>query len=285
MGRLAYVTVLTTSDYLEGVQVLNYSLRQAGAKYPLVVLCGEDLPRSVNDTLTASGIEVHPVASIPNPVPSKARQPHWAHWNTTYTKLRIFGLDFEKVIYVDADMLVCTNLDLLFSKPHLSAVNAGGQLPWLRDWIDLNSGLMVVEPSAPLLGEMLQKVGQLPVKDHGDQSFLHCYYPDWPKREDLHLDHKYNLFSVHLDDYSKLFGYRVIRRFPANDLELNDPMTVSVIHYIGLKKPWHADYPMRPWYRRLLQRGTAKPLLGHAATLWFQAREKMISECNGRLLT
>ena len=145
--------------------VLNYSLRQAGAKYPLVVLLVENLPRSVNDTLAASGIEVHPVASIPNPVPSKDRQPHW---NTTYTKLRIFGLDFEKVIYVDADMLVCTNLDLLFSKPHLSAVNAGGQLPRLQDWIDLNSGLMVVEPSAPLLVEMLQKVGQLPVKDHGD---------------------------------------------------------------------------------------------------------------------
>lgn len=282
MGRRAYVTVLTTPDYLEGVLVLNYSLRQVGAKYPLVVLCGEDLPRSVYDILTASGIEIHRVASILNPSPSKERQPHW---NTTYTKLRIFGLDFEKVIYVDADMLVCTNLDHLFSKPHLSAVNAGGQLPWLRDWIALNSGLMVVEPSVPLLGDMLQQVGQLPVKDHGDQSFLHCYYPDWPNREDLHLDHKYNLFSEHLDDYSKLFGYRVIRRFPAKDLELNDHMTVSVIHYIGLKKPWHADYPMRPWYRRLLQRGTAKPLLGHAATLWFQAREKMISECDGRLLT
>jgi len=40
-----------------------------------------------------------------------------------YTKLRVFELEeFDKVVYIDADMLVCADVEELFNQPHMSAV-------------------------------------------------------------------------------------------------------------------------------------------------------------------
>ena len=119
------------------------------------------------------------MAAVANPAPGTT----YRHWNHTYSKLQIFGLTgFERLVFLDADMLVCANLDELFERPHFPAVNAGGLLPEHRDGVTINSGLLVVEPDADRCREMLSLVGGLPTRDHGDQTFLHAYFPDWPKR-------------------------------------------------------------------------------------------------------
>ena len=56
-------------------------------------------------------------------------------------------------------MMVVRNIDALFDLPHMSAVVAGqGCHP---DWIDLNSGLMVIEPEEGETDRMLDLLGGL----------------------------------------------------------------------------------------------------------------------------
>jgi glycogenin glucosyltransferase len=160
--------------------------------------------------------------------------------------LNIFGLNqFEKLVYLDADMLILNNIDELFEKPHMSAVNSGGMLPNLLSWTKLNSGLMVVEPSTELFDDMLSKIGTIEgITSVGDQDFLHAYYFNWPNQKELHLDHGYNMFQIHLNEYNQLFGY-----------DFNHAQKpIKIIHYIGETKPWHlykAGYEKKPLYRTL----------------------------------
>lgn len=235
----SYVSLVSTADYLEGVLVLGHSLRKTRAQYPLTALVVSSVDASVDTALAANSIGIMRVDPLPNPSGD-----YFTHWNHTYSKLHIFGLtQFEKLVYLDADMVACANLDELFERPHLSAVNAGGRLPEHPNWVDLNSGLLVVEPGREDFAAMRRAIGTLPVKDHGDQRFLHCYHPDWPQRSELHLDQRFNLFQVHLDRYAALFGYRLTDGTEFARAASADPTLVAVIHYIGPRKPWHSDYP------------------------------------------
>ena len=119
----SYVTILTTPDYLRGVAVLSASLRRVRSRHPLYVLVTDDLDARASARAERYCSAVIRVPAGPNPV----RGETYRHWNYTYSKLQIFGLtQFEKLVFLDADMLVCTNIDDLFERPHLSAVNAGG---------------------------------------------------------------------------------------------------------------------------------------------------------------
>jgi len=233
------VSLLATADYLEGVLVLAHCLRKSGTPYPLTVLVAANLPGDVDDALTSHGIRVERVDPLPNP-----QGDYFPHWNHTYSKLHVFGLtQFAKIVYLDADMLVCANLDELFDRPHLSAVNSGSRLPEYADWVDMNSGLLVIEPDRAEYDRMLQTIGRLPVRDHSEQSFLHCFYPDWPTRHDLHLDHRFNMFHIHLDRYAAIHGYHTADDTDPTRSASADPTMVAVIHFIGPWKPWHRDVP------------------------------------------
>jgi lipopolysaccharide biosynthesis glycosyltransferase len=137
------------------------------------------------------------------------------------------------VVYLDADTFVCTNIDNLFSEPHMSAVNSGGMLPELSDWVDLNSGVLVIEPNKSLFEDFMQKMEYLPSKGGGDQGFLQSYYPNWPEQEELHLCHGYNMFVGHVRFYKKLFGYRF-----ANQIKEFDEKVIRILHFWADFKPW-----------------------------------------------
>jgi glycogenin glucosyltransferase len=263
--RRAYVTLLATPDFLPGVAVLAESLRRVRSRHPLFVVVTDGIDARTAERAGRHAAGVIRVEAVAHPAPAATS----VHWNHTYSKLRIFGLaGFEKLVFLDADMLVCANLDELFERPHFSAVNAGGLLPEHRDWVTVNSGLLVVEPDAERCREMLSRVGHLPVRDHGDQSCLHAYFPEWPQREDLHLDHGYNIFHDHLDRYASLLGYRLPRREEAVAAPgPGDARLVRVIHFVGGLKPWHRGYRIRH-ARGYLRPGT-RPLGQRANRMWY----------------
>jgi alpha-N-acetylglucosamine transferase len=225
-SNYSYVTVLATDSYLEGVLVLYYSLIKQKAQYPFLVLTTANLQDQTYQALNRHGISYRSIAPITLPHSLQTQQQHW-QWS--YSKLQIFQqVEFAKLVYLDADMLICQNIDELFDKPHMSAVNAGGMLPENSTWVHLNSGLMVIEPSLSLYDDMMAKLESLYSRAGGDQDFLQAYYPNWPNRPELHLDHSYNMFHSHLDRYQQLFGYQLYGQ--------NKP--VKVIHFIGASKPW-----------------------------------------------
>ncbi len=229
--NFSYITVLSTDSYVEGVIVLHRSLVRSEARYPFLVLTTPNLADSTYAQLRQSGINHQPILpiAIDTDLPS-----HQARWQATYSKLQIFNqTQFDKLVYLDADMLVYQNLDDLFNQPHMAAVNAGGMLPEYAHWKEFNSGLMVVEPSPALYTDMLAQLPKLYLPAGGDQDFLNAYYPDWPNQPEKHLDHAYNIFHEHVDRYHQHHGYQL-----KSDRLKSHPRAVKVIHYVGERKPW-----------------------------------------------
>jgi inositol 3-alpha-galactosyltransferase len=120
--KYAYATLLTRDTYLPGAQCLARSLRAAGAAHPLLVL-------HTLDTLSATaaavmsletGVVMRPVARYhPPPGTADARLYKLPAYSECWNKLRLFELEgeFDRIVYLDADMLVLRNLDHLFELP------------------------------------------------------------------------------------------------------------------------------------------------------------------------
>lgn len=238
-NNCAFVSVLTTNDYLPGLLVLNSSLKSVNTKYPFHILLTPDISRETIDILEKNFISY---SIIPQTIDNPTDVGTQHRWFPTYSKLAVFNqTQYKKVVYMDVDMLVLRNIDELFNFPHMSATNAGGMLPRKASWTHLNSGLFVLEPFHVLFEDMMNKVGKIENLESGgsvdrpkygsDQDFLNAYYPDWPKQNNLHLDHKYNLFHYYLDEYHKLFGYTIE----------DSSHPISVIHYASYLKPWNIN--------------------------------------------
>jgi len=140
----AYATLITGGeDYIFGAEVLAKALRATGSLVPLVCLVSTDLmPPSLSgrgdgrpvkkqqaeeaarkemlDRLRLAGYAVRFVTPIANPNTNLERK--W--FQSTFTKLHVFNLtQFDRVVYLDTDVLVLSNLDHLFALPieHIAA--------------------------------------------------------------------------------------------------------------------------------------------------------------------
>ncbi len=236
--KKAFISILTTEDYLPGLLVLSASLRSVKSQYPLHVLVTPNISKNVAIVMNKNSIS-HSILPQEINNPTDVNIQH--RWFSTYSKLAIFNqLQYEKIVYLDADMLALRNIDELFEYAHMSATNAGSMLPRKKDrrHLNLNSGLIVIEPSKLLFNNMMSKVGKIENLESGgedrpihgsDQDFINAYFPEWSGQEKLHLDHKYNIFHYHLDEYSKLFGYTIE----------DGPKPISIIHYASYLKPWN----------------------------------------------
>jgi len=235
----AFVSIITSDDYLPGLLVLYKSLIDTNTKYPFLVLITKNISIDTISILDKHYISYKIIETKINN-PTNLDRSH--RWFQTYSKLNVFNqTQYDKAIYLDADMLILRNIDKLFKYQHMSAVIAGGMLPGKSTRKHLNSGIFVFEPSHELFVDMMSKIGKIEElkssdsinkpKHGSDQDFLNAYYPDWPNKNELHLDHKYNIFHYFLDEYNESFGYSIE--------EGSRP--ISIIHYASYLKPWDVD--------------------------------------------
>ena len=206
--------------------VLNRSLQESKSVYSLLCMVSDKVSEKIINMLKENDITIHRITSVV--IPDKLRDTNiingYAHWNQTFEKLSMFDLcDHEKIVFLDADMIVMNNIDELFDRPHMSAVAAG---KFKRGWDDLNSGLIVIHPEANTSRGILNKLMdiadfQVPL---GDQDLIKMYYGDWKSDKNLHLPETYNCLYGYLDFYIN-----------ARHIEWNK---VNVIHFIGKVKPW-----------------------------------------------
>lgn len=240
-GAMAYVTVLSTDNYLPGVLALDESLRLCKSAYPLYVLVGSGVSDTVRNTLAKAGMPT--IRLPPLDIPEEIRRvnltsDYHKHWAGVFEKLFVFSLSgFQKVVLLDCDMIVIKNIDELFGKPHMSAVTAdvgpGRASPYL------NAGLIVIEPAADLTDRLVailpevfevekrwrRAAGRPP--SMGVQSVINTFWHDWTARPELHLDRKYNVIAPNLDYLVTSLGYR----WRGSD-------GIHVLHFIGEVKPW-----------------------------------------------
>lgn len=254
----SFITFLGSDDFLPGLLVLHQSLVQYNKRYTLSVLITGNISPGVISLLEQRSLGVIHIDEIANP--GKAFN-YSGRFDVTYTKLSIFGLArFKKLVYLDCDMIVCGNIEVLFDKPHFSAVAAGSLI--FREWRGLNSGLLVIRPDAPLFKKMCSMISALASGDYSDQGFLHTFYPAWPSRRHLHLAQRYNVPALLLEGYCahRLYDFTYCK---ANLVTKN----ISVIHYWGAVKPWQID-------RKLLPGNTADKY-EQAIHLWWDTFETL----------
>lgn len=108
MDNNAYVSLLATDDYLEGILGLKYSMEQVNTKFPLLVICTNTLKKETFKTLENNNIEYIIVSPISFGVKSQ--------WISCANKFYAYNLiKYQKVIFVDADVIFLANMDQYFS--------------------------------------------------------------------------------------------------------------------------------------------------------------------------
>jgi alpha-N-acetylglucosamine transferase len=128
----AYATLITRDSYLPGVIILAYTLQRNHSDYPLVVLYTSNLPKDARRVLELEAPKCNMILRECDHLlpPKNIKMTLIAErFADTWTKLRVFELfEYDAVCYLDADMAVLDNMDLVFQCEE--------QLP--DDWIAAN---------------------------------------------------------------------------------------------------------------------------------------------------
>lgn len=230
-----FLTLLSSDEYLLGVLTLYKSLVSTGTKYPFYVAITSYISQKSIDDLENININIIKLDNniqLPEEIKNKNYKLGYSQWNNTLQKLAIFQLTkFTKIVYLDSDMIILNNIDELFNKKHMSAVVAGALVPGREEWKLLNSGIMVIEPKENL-GDNIAKTIDIVIQNKeyfGDQDLIQEYYNEWDKNIELQLNHKYNVFINDLEFYCKKCNYNIKK---------NNDNSISVVHFVGEKKPW-----------------------------------------------
>ena len=207
---------------------MKASLDLTNPQYPFYVLVPSDISEEITANLMECGIEVLFADNYSGDILSRDNKVEY--WKDTVFKLKVFDLTmFDKIVFLDSDMIVLNNLDHLFERSHISCVAAGQELH--SDWIDLNAGLMVIEPKHEEYVELENLIDPVYQKKHnagkgmGDQDVIETFYSHWRDTPELHLDGRYNT----------MLGYGgYLRRSGL----IHSSRDIYVYHFTGKQKPW-----------------------------------------------
>lgn len=224
-----YMSVLSTNDYLPGALVINKCLKLTKTQHPFTLLITPNISEHSISILKKNNIQIKKIDGV------FLKNHKIDKWYFTFSKLNIFSqTQFEKIVYIDLDMVITENLDHLFNKKHYSSVNSGGFI--YKDWIDLNSGLIVFMPSKELFNSLINMT-----KDgtyySSDQDILQKYYKDWSTNKELNLGYQYNMFVCHIPQAIQKLNFTTIHNLSEINAEPKQINNIKVFHYIH-PKPW-----------------------------------------------
>ncbi|KAI9113733.1 hypothetical protein K1719_014984 [Acacia pycnantha] len=213
--REAYATILHSAHvYVCGAIAAAQSIRMSGSTRDLVILVDETISGYHGSGLEAAGWKVRTIQRIRNP---QAEKDAYNEWN--YSKFRLWQLtDYDKIIFIDADLLILRNLDFLFGMPEITATGNNATL--------FNSGVMVIEPSNCTFQLLMDHINEIESYNGGDQGYLNEIFTWWHRipRHMNFLKH----FWIGDEEEKKQMKTRL---FGA------EPPILYVLHYLGVK-PW-----------------------------------------------
>ena len=181
--REAYASLLTNDDYLPGAEVLLHSLRASGTTRPRVVLVTPAVSARARSKLARRGADVREVAPIASPHAARPDQAGKCWADSGYTKLQVWALDdFDVVLYVDVDAVVCENVDHLFDID-CDLAAAPDVFPPDR----FNAGVLLLRPDRATYERLVALAPTAPSYDGGDTGFLNAAFPAWHGGENARL--------------------------------------------------------------------------------------------------
>jgi hypothetical protein len=119
----AWVTlVMKGDDYVQGALPLAYSLQKSQTIYPCVCMVTPDVSDVACQRLAAIYDQIVEVDYFQAPCPpmrTEFQENVYGSWiNQSFTKWRCLQLkDYKKVVFLDADMIILSNMDDLFQLP------------------------------------------------------------------------------------------------------------------------------------------------------------------------
>ncbi|KIS45727.1 glycosyltransferase family 8 protein [Kosakonia radicincitans] len=263
-GAFAWVTLLTQPGYLRGVETLQRSLRASGSPWPLVVMVTPVIDDKLRQHLHTQGCRVQEVPVI-GPDPALAQRYANERFAEVWSKLAVWRLtEYQRVAFLDADMLVINNMDEVLSLPlaadtiaacHACRCNpqriASYPESWQPEncyysWCDdpgmhghppasldnyLNGGFLVLTPNEAMYQQMMQRLAEkadISAYVFAEQDFLNEVFRD--RWQPLH------------------YGYNALKTLALQHPQMWDLARVKNIHYI-LDKPWEkTPQPGDKWY-------------------------------------
>ncbi|SEM46172.1 Alpha-N-acetylglucosamine transferase [Loktanella fryxellensis] len=235
MTRRAYVTLVTNADFARGAAALVRSLTLSGTTADLVVMhtggvrAGDLAPLAARgarlvavDLLDTSDAfnTAHDRATLHGRVPfTKGNKPSFHTPLDNFAKLRLWQLDYDCVVFLDADTLVLRNCDRLFDYPEFCA--APNVYEGLADFRRMNSGVFTARPDAATFAAMMARLDQPGAFwPRTDQSFLQDFFPDWHG-----LPVTFNMLQY------VWFAMPALWHWP----------DINILHY-QYEKPWQMDH-------------------------------------------
>ena len=228
---MSYITLLTDDSYVYGVVLLLESLKKVKSKYPLIVLVTKNVSQATQEILRQLYINFIIIDNIDIPENIKNHNDSInpimsSIWINCFAKFKIFDLiEFKKIVFLDADIMVLKNIDHLFTLPHMTAALDGEYFDLWPNWPHFNSGCLVIEPNHDLFLNILNFAHTVNVQDLdyvvADQEILNLYYNNWINKKELQLNKYYNIFAPYIQEKQ------------IEDIKNN----CYFIHYTG-RKPW-----------------------------------------------
>lgn len=272
----AWVTLLTDPGYLPGVRVLQRSLRAVGSTRPLVVMVTGGVGAATRRALEDDGCLLRDVEAS-GPAASLGRGYADPRFAEVWTKLAVWRLtDLERVVFLDADMLVVRSMDDLFEVDlsdgwiaacHACRCNPGGVASYPADWTPencsytrgagrgerpatpedyFNAGLLVLRPAEAVFEALTAEIAAL--EDLSRHPFA---------EQDLLNEHFRGrwLPLSYVDNAPRSLSFQHPSVWDADQ--------VRNIHYIGAK-PWSKevdpadrDHALDELWRQAAARGSA----------------------------
>lgn len=230
----AYVTLLTNESYLPGAILLAHALKEEFAtKHKLVILLQESALSDESIALIKLVYdEIIPIDGqlLTAPNDKVVEQLGRSELSVTFSKLLLWKLvEYDLVVYLDADTLVLTDLDHLF-EDHADTDEASIVAASDSGWPDVfNSGVFVAKPSSSTF-EKLVELSSDPENsfDGADQGLLNEHFNIATKGKNwTRLPFLYNVTTNLGQHYEFL---------PAFTKFFKD---IKLLHFIGSSKPWH----------------------------------------------
>jgi alpha-N-acetylglucosamine transferase len=137
-----------------------------------------------------------------------------------FVKLRLWQLDYDRVVFLDADTLMLRNCDRLFDYPEFCA--APNVYQDLADFHRMNSGVFTARPDPDTFDRMINELDQPQAFwRRTDQTFLQHFFADWHG-----LPVIYNMLQYVWFTMPALWDWRAIH----------------ILHY-QYEKPWQVPHP------------------------------------------
>ncbi|KAK0208366.1 nucleotide-diphospho-sugar transferase [Desarmillaria ectypa] len=262
--KAAWVSLLSKTAYLPGLLVVDYGLKAAKSKYPLIVMVTPDIPQDARNVLKNRGLISVDVGVV---APEASRQRfdiHDARFADTWSKVRTFEMvDYDRVVLLDADVIILRNMDELMdldlpkdqiAAAHVCACNPRKLPHYPADWIpencahsavsgpnapppqwsegkprpysQLNSGVVVLNPSMAVANAIIERL----MTSAEVENFT---FAD----QDLMIEHFKGMWKPLPWYYNALRTLQVVHPKIWRDEE------VRCLHYILPDKPWKARVP------------------------------------------